>query len=157
MLNFRNLDKAIAISRAFSPSVRAKPAIEFKVGDLTVWNFGGTAEMVGVAKETAKMITLILKDDESGTYERRFLKTRLIGFKAAPVKPVAQPVQLALELKVNAMTSGELLEVLKCLVNQHGEAQTKIYDLALDAIEKKVTDEKFIEICEMLDNKLINC
>jgi len=55
----------------------AIPAGELKTGMTTVWNFGSESKIVEKVKETAKMITFKF---ESG-YERKFLKTRLVGVR----------------------------------------------------------------------------
>lgn len=57
----------------------AKAAGDFKIGDITVWNFGITAEVVGFGKETKAFIELTLKDAQCGLYNRKLKKDRLVG------------------------------------------------------------------------------
>ena len=62
--------------------VNAKPAGELVIGDITVWNFGGTAIVLGKVKETAAFVTLLLDEGEHGVFERKLKKSRLVGCKA---------------------------------------------------------------------------
>ena len=59
-------------------TVTAKPAQDLKVGDVTVWNFGGTAKVLSIVKETAKFITFQI-EESTGVYTRRLKKSRLVG------------------------------------------------------------------------------
>jgi len=59
-------------------STTAKMAQDLKVGDITVWNFGSTAKVLAIAKETAKFITFKI-EESSGVYTRRLKKDRLVG------------------------------------------------------------------------------
>ena len=61
--------------------VKAKPAVELVDGDITVWNFGGTAVVLGKVKETAAFVTLLLDEGKHGKFERKLKKTRLVAFK----------------------------------------------------------------------------
>lgn len=62
--------------------VPAKPASELKVGDVMIWNFGYTSTVKEIVRQTAKSLWIKEVSDESGkTYERRFLKSRLVGCK----------------------------------------------------------------------------
>lgn len=60
---------------------KAKPAGDLVAGDVTVWNFGSTAKVIGKASETKAYVTMTLQDKESGTYERRLKKSRLVGIQ----------------------------------------------------------------------------
>lgn len=63
--------------------VNAKKAVDFKVGDKMVWNFGSTSTITGVAKETKAFITYIMTDSKMPEpYERKLKKDRLVGFEA---------------------------------------------------------------------------
>jgi len=59
-------------------STTAKMAQELKVGDMTVWNSGGTAKVLAVVSETAKFITFKI-EESTGVYTRRLKKDRLVG------------------------------------------------------------------------------
>lgn len=56
-----------------------------------------------------------------------------------------------LESKLDSMTSGELYEVLEGLTGDTSEHAGVVYDKALDAVQAKVSEEKFTEICEKLE------
>ena len=58
----------------------AKPAIDFKVGDVMLWNFGYTSVVTEITNETEKMITYKLTSPSGYVGERKFLKTRLVAF-----------------------------------------------------------------------------
>ena len=59
--------------------VEGTPAGEIKPGAILGWNYGYTSTVLKVVKETAKSIVVESRSDESGnTYQRRFLKTRLV-------------------------------------------------------------------------------
>ena len=62
-------------------TVSAKPAAELQIGDITIWNFGHKAVVLGKVKETAAFVTLLIEEKE-GTFTRRLKKTRLVGCKA---------------------------------------------------------------------------
>lgn len=57
------------------PAIEAQ---ELKVGDVTVWNYGGMNKITGVVKETASFITFEL-ETRNGRATRRLKKTRLVG------------------------------------------------------------------------------
>jgi hypothetical protein len=59
-------------------STTAKMAKELKIGDITVWNFGGTAKVLAIVSETAKFITFKI-EESTGVYTRRLKKNRLVG------------------------------------------------------------------------------
>ena len=59
----------------------AKPAGEFRAGDTTLWNFGYTATVLGIHKQTEKTVWLRL-ESEGEEYIRGFSKTRLVGVAA---------------------------------------------------------------------------
>jgi len=59
-------------------TVTAKPAQDFKIGDVMIWNFGGTTKVVGIVGETAKFITFKIADAHN-VYIRRLKKVRLVG------------------------------------------------------------------------------
>ncbi len=62
--------------------VQAVEAASLKVGDITVWNFGATEEILEVLEPTAKFVKFIIRTVSNGsTYERRLKKTRLVGIK----------------------------------------------------------------------------
>lgn len=55
---------------------------ELKIGDVTLWNFGFTATVLEIVKETAKTVVLkCVSDDNGNVHERRFNKTRIVGIK----------------------------------------------------------------------------
>ena len=58
--------------------VEAKPAVDFKIGESMMWNFGGTTEILRIVRETAKMIIYELQG-ENDTHERKFKKDRLVA------------------------------------------------------------------------------
>ena len=65
----------------------AKPATEIKVGDVLVWNYGGTSTVKAILSETSKTVT-IQEECRGNLYERRFSKTRLVADKALrPILP----------------------------------------------------------------------
>ena len=54
-------------------------AVELKVGDVTMWNFGYTETILGISKETAKTIVFNIKCNDSGFVgTRRLKKDRLV-------------------------------------------------------------------------------
>lgn len=67
--------------------VEAKPAIEFKINEFMVWNFGSQSKVTAVVKETKAFITFELTYPLGGsndwantrTSERRLKKSRLVG------------------------------------------------------------------------------
>ena len=60
--------------------VTAKEAKDLKVGDVMIWNFGFRSTVSEIVRETAKSIWIKEISKSSGkTYERRFLKSRLVG------------------------------------------------------------------------------
>tara|TARA_R110002072_G_scaffold222823_1_gene379960 strand:- start:56 stop:277 length:222 start_codon:yes stop_codon:yes gene_type:complete len=61
--------------------VNGTPAGEIKVGTTLLWNFGGTSVVKSIIKETNKSIWFITQTKDGNTYNRRFLKTRVIGTK----------------------------------------------------------------------------
>ena len=61
--------------------VPATESINLKVGDITIWNFGYTSEIVEVIKETAKTRVLKIKSESGEFFERRFKNDRLVGIK----------------------------------------------------------------------------
>ena len=58
--------------------VKAKPAGEIALGDRLMWNYGATSTVTAIVKETAQQITIEEKC-ESGTYQRRMGKSRLVA------------------------------------------------------------------------------
>jgi DNA repair protein RadC len=73
----------------------AKPASELAVGDVTVWNYGSTAEVISVTEASPVFLLVNLRDEKSGQVSpRRLKKTRLVAvstrssaLKAADVSP----------------------------------------------------------------------
>ena len=61
--------------------VEATEAINLKVGDVTVWNFGFTEEIIEVLKVTAKTRVLKIKSESGKFFERRLKNDRLVGIK----------------------------------------------------------------------------
>ena len=58
------------------PAVRAA---ELEGGDVTMWNYGYTETILGIAKETAKTIVFNIKCNDSGFVgTRRLAKDRLV-------------------------------------------------------------------------------
>lgn len=61
----------------------AKPAKDFTIGEFMRWNGGSCSKVVGVAKETAKTITLTMEYFNSktttATAERTFKKDRWVA------------------------------------------------------------------------------
>lgn len=63
-------------------TVNAIEAQDLKIGDVTIWNFGGLETIISVVSETACFITFKIRCEETGNlHERRLKKTRLVGFK----------------------------------------------------------------------------
>lgn len=62
--------------------IGSKPAVraaELKGGDVTMWNYGFTETILGIAKETAKTIVFNIKCNDSGFITtRRLAKDRLV-------------------------------------------------------------------------------
>lgn len=57
----------------------AKPASDLAVGDTTVWNHGGTAE-VAFIRTQGKSVYIILRTKDGVEWpERRFLNSRLVA------------------------------------------------------------------------------
>lgn len=59
-------------------TVSAKPAQDFKVGEVILWNFGSKAKILAVVSQTAKFITFQI-EESTGVYSRRLKKDRLVG------------------------------------------------------------------------------
>ena len=61
--------------------VNGTPAGQIKVGTTLLWNFGSTSIVKSITKETNKSIWFLTETKNGNTYNRRFLKTRVIGTK----------------------------------------------------------------------------
>ena len=61
--------------------VHAIPAGQVTVGTLLLWNFGHSSTVKAITKETEKSIWFTTLTDNGNTYNRRFVKTRLIAVK----------------------------------------------------------------------------
>lgn len=59
--------------------VNGTPAGEIKVGTTLLWNFGSTSIVKGITKETEKSVWFLTQNENGNFYNRRFLKTRVIG------------------------------------------------------------------------------
>ena len=59
--------------------VNGTPAGEIKIGTTLLWNFGATSKVKNITKETKKSIWFLTETENGNTYNRRFLKTRVIG------------------------------------------------------------------------------
>ena len=59
--------------------VNGTPAGEIKVGTTLLWNFGAKSIVKSITKETNKSIWFLTETENGNTYNRRFLKTRVIG------------------------------------------------------------------------------
>jgi len=59
--------------------VNALPAGQIKVGTTLLWNFGHKSIVKAISKETLKSVWFTTQTDNGNTYNRRFLKTRLIA------------------------------------------------------------------------------
>ena len=60
--------------------VPAKAAGELNIGDILLWNFGHKSQVKEITKQTSKSIWIKEECLISGDlYDRRFLKTRLVG------------------------------------------------------------------------------
>lgn len=57
-----------------------------------------------------------------------------------------------LSAKLESMTAGEVWEVMKSLVLETSDHATVVYETAMDVMETKVSEEKFVEICEKLED-----
>lgn len=62
--------------------IGSKPAVraaELEGGDVTMWNYGHTETILGIAKETAKTIVFNIRCNDSGFITtRRLAKDRLV-------------------------------------------------------------------------------
>lgn len=68
-------------------SVRAKPAAELRVGDITIWNYGLRARVEAVREVSKCYVEADLLSEESGTVNaRRMKKDRLVGYSTRPWK-----------------------------------------------------------------------
>ena len=54
---------------------------EIKVGTTLLWNLGATSIVKAITKETNKSVWFLTETENGNTYNRRFLKTRVIGTK----------------------------------------------------------------------------
>ena len=59
----------------------AKPAGDIKVGDVIMWNFGETSEVLGIERETEKQIIVSLKNERGFVGIRRMTKNRLVAYR----------------------------------------------------------------------------
>lgn len=65
----------------------AIPAGDLRPGDITVWNYGYTATVEGIVRETAKQVIVRIMSNGTGDfYDRRLKKTRLIAVTAPTAK-----------------------------------------------------------------------
>jgi hypothetical protein len=65
--------------------VNAKPASEFQVGELTLWNFGYVSEVIAIAPKGKTMLTWTLRS-EAGTVGTRNVKASRLVAIAMPRK-----------------------------------------------------------------------
>lgn len=62
--------------------VKATEAVNLKVGDVTVWNFGATEKVIDILKPTTAFVNIVIENVRTGTVgTRRLKKTRLVGIK----------------------------------------------------------------------------
>ncbi|RYD63710.1 MAG: hypothetical protein EOP83_11470, partial [Verrucomicrobiaceae bacterium] len=63
----------------------AKPASELKVGDITIWNTGATAEVIAITEASKHFLNVTTRYATSrGRYEegvRRLKKDRLVAYR----------------------------------------------------------------------------
>ncbi len=59
--------------------VNGTPAGKIKVGTTLLWNFGSTSIVKEITKETEKSVWFLEQTQNGNFYNRRFLKTRVIG------------------------------------------------------------------------------
>jgi hypothetical protein len=57
----------------------AKPAGDLQMGDVTVWNYGSTAEVVSLSRKGKSVYVTLKTQDGKEWPERRFLGSRLIA------------------------------------------------------------------------------
>ena len=74
-----NEKRADAIQLQACGLVKAKPAAEFKIGELMAWNFGYVSEVVGILFETKAFITFETLCHDGKVYPRRLKKDRLVA------------------------------------------------------------------------------
>lgn len=65
--------------------VAAQSAESFKIGDITVWNYGEQDLIVGIAKETPKTIVWRIRTKNGIEYTRRVFKERLVGIGSSKI------------------------------------------------------------------------
>lgn len=56
-----------------------------------------------------------------------------------------------LTAKLKSMTSGELYEVMLGLAKQTTDEANTIFEAAMEIMESKVSEEKYLEICARLE------
>ena len=59
--------------------VNGTPAGKIKVGTTLLWNFGSTSIVKEITKKTDKSVWFLTQNENGNFYNRRFLKTRVIG------------------------------------------------------------------------------
>ena len=59
--------------------VRAKAAKDFKVGEYSVWNYGGTSKILCPKIQTKTQLVFITETPDGRKWERRLKKERLVG------------------------------------------------------------------------------
>lgn len=60
----------------------AKPAAEIKVGDILLWNYGDTSEVLEIVRETRTQIVIRTRNNNHGLRsERRLVKKRLVAYE----------------------------------------------------------------------------
>lgn len=57
--------------------VEGSPAVNIKVGDVLMWNFGEKENVVEILQETKKQVKIKI-EYKGKYYERKLLKTRLV-------------------------------------------------------------------------------
>lgn len=78
--------------------VDAKKAENLKVGDITMWNYGGTETVEKIEKsKSGNMLTITIKSSESGKlYERKMKSDRLVGIAEKEAKNFREQSMLAI-------------------------------------------------------------
>lgn len=59
----------------------AKPAKEFAVGELMLWNFGITSEVLEIKDTSKQFLTFTVKCRDGKNYTQRMKKDRLVAVK----------------------------------------------------------------------------
>ena len=54
--------------------------------------------------------------------------------------------------RMQKMTNGEIVDVLKGLINNHSDAEDLVFDIGLDILHDKTTEDQYVKIMDNLQS-----